>query len=150
MAFGATTYADPAAARSNFLNRLRERGFSSAYLAVLGGMDELNAAVLLSILEDGTPAIGASGTPLTQIRVYSQSITPASVAAATAAEQTFTITGLATTDKVAMNPAATGNATGVCSCRVTAANTIGITFVNPTAGALTPGAGTYTFIAFRS
>jgi len=96
--------------------------------------------------------IGATGTatPITQIRVYSQTITPASVAAATVAEQTFTVTGLATTDKVMVNPAATGNATGIAGARVSAANTLAVAFVNPTAGALVPGAGTYNIIAFRS
>ena len=35
--------------------------------------------------------IGASGTAITQIRVYSQTITPASVAANVCAEQTFNV-----------------------------------------------------------
>lgn len=91
-----------------------------------------------------------SGTTLTGIVVYSQTITPASVAAAVAAEQTFTVTGLTTADKVFINPAATGNATAVAAARVSAANTLAITFVNPTAGALTPGAGTYSIVAIRS
>lgn len=113
---------------------------------------EAIASIVANMIRNGFPtvAIGTAGTPVTQIRVYSQSVTPASVSPATAAEQTFTVTGLTTADKVFMNPAATGNATGVCSCRVTASNTIGITFVNPTAGALTPGSGTYTFVAIRS
>lgn len=94
--------------------------------------------------------VGASGTPLTQVRRFSQTITPASVGAAVAAEQTFTVTGLAVGDSVIVNPAATGNATAVAGARVSAANTLAIQFVNPTAGALTPGAGTYTILAFRA
>lgn len=94
--------------------------------------------------------IGASGTPVTQIRVYSQTVTAASVAAATVAEQTFTVTGLTTADKVIVNPAATGNATGIAGARVSAADTLAIAYVNPTAGALIPGAGTYKIIAIRS
>lgn len=93
---------------------------------------------------------GATGTPIIATRVYSQTITPASVAAATVAEQTFTVTGLTTADKVFINNAATGNATGIAGCRVSAANTLAISFVNPTAGALTPGAGTYNIVAMRS
>lgn len=93
--------------------------------------------------------VGA-GTPITKIVAYSQALTPASVAAATVAEQTFTVTGLATTDKVVVNPAATGNATGIAGARVSAADTLAIAFVNPTAGALVPGAGTYNILAFRS
>lgn len=94
--------------------------------------------------------VGAAGTVLTQVRRFSQTITPASVGAAVAAEQTFTVTGLAVGDTVIVNPAATGNATAVAGARVSAANTLAIQFVNPTAGALVPGAGTYTIIAFRA
>lgn len=94
--------------------------------------------------------IGGAGTPITQIRVYSQTITPASVAAQSAAEQTFTVTGLALTDKVFVNPAATGNATGIAGARVSAANTLAISYVNPTIAALTPAAGTYKITAMRS
>ena len=44
----------------------------------------------------------------------------------------------------------TGNATGIGGFRVSAANTLAIQYINPTAGALTPGAGTYNILAFRS
>lgn len=91
-----------------------------------------------------------AGTQLTQVRVYSQSLTPVSVAAATAAEQTFTVTGLTTADKVIVNPNATGAGVALASARVSAANTLALTYVNPTAGALTPAAGTYTIVAIRS
>lgn len=101
-------------------------------------------------LLQGGVNIGATGTLLTQAIVYSQTITPASVAAATVAEQTFTVTGLATTDKVVVNHAATGNATGIAGVRVSAPNTLAISYVNPTVGALTPAAGTYLILTFRS
>lgn len=94
--------------------------------------------------------VGASGTPITQVRVYSQTITPASVATVTVAEQTFTVTGLTTADKVIVNPAAISNAIGICGFRVSAADTLAVRFVNPTAGSLTPTAGTWTILAFRS
>lgn len=94
--------------------------------------------------------IGASGTLLTQGKVYSQTITPASVAAATIAEQTFTVTGLTTADKVIVNPAATGNSTAAVSFRVSAADTLAVQFANTTVGALTPGAGTWNIVALRS
>jgi hypothetical protein len=77
--------------------------------------------------------------------VISQTLTPASVGAATSAEQTFTVAGLVTTDIVIVE-GNTGNATGIVGARVSAANTLAIKFVNPTAGALTPGAGTYRII----
>jgi hypothetical protein len=94
--------------------------------------------------------IGSGGTPLTKAVVYTPSITPASVAAAIVAEQTFTVTGLTTADKVIVNPPAIANATGIAGARVSAADTLAIRFVNPTAGALVPSSGTYTVIAFRS
>lgn len=97
-----------------------------------------------------TLGIGSSGTELTQVKAYSQTITPASVGAATVAEQTFTVTGLTTADKVIVNPAAISNATGIVGFRVSAADTLAVRFVNPTAGALTPTAGTWTILAFRS
>lgn len=104
---------------------------------------------VLQLLQGGA-TLGASGTLITQIVVYAQTITPASVAAATVAEQTFTVTGLTTADKVVVNHAATGNATGIAGVRVSAANTLAVSYVNPTAGALVPAAGTYLILAFRS
>lgn len=91
-----------------------------------------------------------SGTAITKVVVYSQTITPASVATVTVAEQTFTVTGLTTADTVVVNPAAISNAVGIVGARVSAADTLAVRFVNPTAGALTPTAGTWTILAFRS
>lgn len=98
----------------------------------------------------GTLKIGASGTAISQTRVYSQTITAASTAAASAVEQTFTVTGLTTADKVTINPPALSNSCVPVCCRVTAADTLGITFMNPTAGSLTSTSGTYQIVAVRS
>lgn len=96
--------------------------------------------------------VGASGTAVTQIRVYSATIDPAPVAAATCAEQTFTVTGLTTADKVIVNGPAGWATTGigVVNARVSAADTLALTFVNPTAGALDAASGTVAVIAIRS
>ena len=75
--------------------------------------------------------------------VIAVSFSAAQVGAATTAEQTVTVSGVAVGDFVSVNPPANTKATAVAGARVTAANTVGITFVNPTAGALTPDAGTY-------
>jgi hypothetical protein len=96
-----------------------------------------------------TLAVGG-GTMITDIAVYPVSLTPASVGAATTAEQTFTVTGLATNDKVFVNGPAPTAGTGIVGARVSAANTLAITFANVTAAALTPAAGTYTILAIRS
>lgn len=92
----------------------------------------------------------APATFATQIKVYSQTITPASVAANLCAEETFTVTGLTTDDKVVYNPVAAGNASSATQWRVSAANTLAVTYCNPTAGALVPGAGTAEIVAIRS
>jgi hypothetical protein len=90
------------------------------------------------------------GTPITKTVVYTPTLTPASVAAATVAEQTFTVTGLTTADTVSINVPSIANATGIAGVRVSAADTLAIRFVNPTAGALTPTSGVYRIIAHRS
>lgn len=105
---------------------------------------------MATTLLPGGLKLGRSGTAITQARVFSQTITPASVAAATVAEQTFTVTGLTTADKVVVNPAAIANAVGIVGARVSAADTLAVRFVNPTAGALVPTAGSWTILAFRS
>jgi hypothetical protein len=90
--------------------------------------------------------IGTSGTAITQQTVYTPTLTPAAVSAGAPAEQTFAVTGLATTDTVTVN--APGAA--VFNSRVSAANTLAITFMPPAAGSYTPPAGTYRIVAIRS
>lgn len=82
--------------------------------------------------------------------VLTVSLTPASVGAHTSAEQTFTVSGLAVGDFVAVS-GSTGNASAISGARVSAANTLAIRFINPTTGgALTPAAGDYLVFVARS
>lgn len=90
------------------------------------------------------------GTAVTKIAVYTATLTSTSVAAATTAEQTFTVNGLTTTDKVIVNGPTPTAGTGIVNARVSAANTLAITFINTTEAAATPATGTYTIIAIRS
>ena len=85
----------------------------------------------------------------TAMRIFEASIAPASVAANVAAEQTFTVNGLSTNDGVFISPVATGNATMAGQARVSAADTLAVTYTNPTAGALTPATGTMRILAVR-
>lgn len=80
---------------------------------------------------------------------YTASLTPAQVAANTTAEQTFTVNGLAaTTWAVTVNKPTAQAGLGIVGARVTAANTIGITFSNNTAAPITPTGGeTYIVMA---
>lgn len=82
------------------------------------------------------------------------SLTPASVGAAATAEQTFNpgaFAGILATDNVMLLTApARTNSILIGSCRVSALGTIAVNYVNPTAGALTPPAGTYAFMVLRA
>lgn len=93
-----------------------------------------------------------SGSWKLPIKKYSISITPSSVTAQLTAEQTFTCSGLASaTDTIigVSGPAPTAG-TGIVGWRCSADNTVAITFTNPTAGNLTPAAGTYIVFAHRA
>jgi len=84
-----------------------------------------------------------------KVRTYEVSLNPASVAANTVAEQTFTVTGLTTKDIITVNsPALTAGLT-VTSERVSAANTLALTFFNNTGGAIDEASGTYKILAIR-
>ena len=83
--------------------------------------------------------------------VISVSLTPVEVATVVAAEQSFTINGLKEGDIISgfHLAGAIGTACSATSARVSAANTLSVIFNNPTAGNLTPTAGTYKFILSR-
>lgn len=72
-------------------------------------------------------------------------LTPASVNAATSAEQLFTVPGVLLGDQISgvSLQAAWPNLTDIVNYRVSANNQIGVTFQNGTVGALVPPAGTY-------
>jgi hypothetical protein len=86
------------------------------------------------------------------ISVVSVALTPSAAGAATATEQTFTVPGVLASDVVlSVNKPTAQTGLVAVSARVTAANTVGIVFVNPTAGSITPTAGeTYKFILARA
>jgi len=77
-------------------------------------------------------------------------LSPAQVNTITAPEQTFTVPGLLVGDFVYVIKPTAQAGLGIAGARVSAANTLGITFVNPTAGNITPTAGeVYTIIVAR-
>lgn len=82
--------------------------------------------------------------------LVSLSLTPAAVGAATAAKQTFTVAGLKVGDQVAILSNPIANSVALAQAEVSAANTLRCMFVNPTAGSLTPTAGTYTFLVLKA
>jgi hypothetical protein len=85
-------------------------------------------------------------------QVGSVTFTSAAVGAISITEQAVTITGLTPNDLVAVmaNTAPTANVGNLGTGRVTAANTLQLRYINPTAGSLTPPASSvYFFMAFQ-
>ena len=75
---------------------------------------------------------------------------PAAVATITTAEQTVTVTGVKVGDFViAMKPTHTTGVT-IGNVRVSAADTVAIQFVNPTAGSVDPASETWQFLVIRT
>ena len=83
------------------------------------------------------------------MEIYSQALDVASVAANTSAEQTFTVQGLTTDDIVIVNKPSLDAGLAVGNARVSAADTLALTFINSTSGAVDPGSETYKILAFR-
>lgn len=91
------------------------------------------------------------GTTMTQVRVYTPSLTPGQLAAAIGVtEQTFSVTGLTTADKVIVNGPGPAALCPLVTARVSGADTLALGFVDLTIALCTPAAGTYTVVAFRS
>lgn len=82
---------------------------------------------------------------------FGASKTWSEVATITTSEQTVTVPGLKTTDKILGISKPTEQAgLAVTNGRVSAANTLSVQFVNPTAGGITPTAlETYTALVVR-
>lgn len=99
----------------------------------------------------GGVQVGTAGSTFSQVLIIPGAITPAaSSASVQTTEQTFTYTGLATTDKVFLiNSVAPTSLCPPTTVRVSAANTLAIGFTTLTASACTPAAGTYTVVAIR-
>ena len=77
-------------------------------------------------------------------------MSPSIVAANTTAEQTFTCPGLAVNDYVHVNKPTAQAGLGIVGCRVSAANTLAVTFSNNTVAGITPTASeTYLVLVHR-
>jgi hypothetical protein len=90
------------------------------------------------------------GTPTAPAAAYSAALAPASVAANTTAEQTFTVTGLVSATPVAISKPSSQAGLAIVGVRVSAANTLAITYQNNTAAAITPFAETYAVVNFAA
>lgn len=81
---------------------------------------------------------------------YEVTYDPASIAANTTAEDAVTVTGVAAGDEIlaVVKPTLTAGVAPV-HARVSAADTVQVTWVNATAGAVDPGSETYKFIVLK-
>jgi hypothetical protein len=95
-------------------------------------------------------AVSTIGGNVFAAGVLTTTIDLASVAAATSAAQTFTVPGLKLGDFVAAIAPSTLNAgLGIVNARVSATDTLSLTIMNATAGALDAASGTYTILVVR-
>lgn len=83
------------------------------------------------------------------VKTYSKAIDPTSVSANTTSEQTFTVKGLSTTDIVFANKPTHQAGLALTGCRVSAKDTLALTFMNTTAAGIDPASETYTIVAIR-
>lgn len=93
--------------------------------------------------------IGVIAGNAASINVIKSSLTPSAVSTITSPEQTFTVAGLKTTDTVFVTPPSNVNGVALTGARVSAADTLALKFVNPTAGSVTPAAGDYVITVIR-
>lgn len=77
------------------------------------------------------------------------SLTPASVGAATVADQNLSVAGVEVGDMIVCVQNPIVNAVAIVGCKCVTAGTVAATFCNPTAGALTPASGSYTFLIIK-
>jgi hypothetical protein len=100
-------------------------------------------------MQIGYATQAALGSVLIGLGKIPVSLAPLSVAGGATAEQIFTVAGLAVGDFVDLSPPAVTPGIGLGGARVSAANTLAVTFQNTTGGALTPPAGTYIVLVVR-
>lgn len=88
---------------------------------------------------------------INKLMIVSVALTPSAVGANTTAQQTFTAPGVKVGDVVvAVEKPSHQAGLGIVGFRVTAADTVGITFSNNTGAGITPTAGeTYDFVIAR-
>lgn len=88
-------------------------------------------------------------SPVAPLKLYSQSLAPVSVAALTTAEQTFTVTGLISGSVVHVNKPSATTGLGIVGMRVSATDTLAITYSNTSGSAIVPPTETYVIGNFQ-
>lgn len=84
-----------------------------------------------------------------KIQTFTVTLDVSSVSANTTSEQTVTVNGLTTQDIVYINKPSHTTGLGIVNCRVSAANTLAVTFMNTTGSPIDPGSEDYFVVAIR-
>lgn len=94
---------------------------------------------------------GVSGSSIQTIIRGQVTFDPASVAATTVADQTFTVTGALANDTVVINPPTTALTAGmlVCQAHVSAADTVKVRLYNTTGSPIDLASGSWTYCLIR-
>jgi hypothetical protein len=88
--------------------------------------------------------------PAAPVAVYAQALTPGAVPPNSTSSQAFTVTGIVANSLVVVNKPSWQQGLGLGGARVSGANVMELTFVNPTAATLTPTAGeVYSIMNFQ-
>lgn len=87
--------------------------------------------------------------PVAPLVLYTQTLTPSVVSANTTAEQTFTVTGLISGTPVWVNKPSYTTGLVIAGVRVSATNTLAITYGNLTSASITPPSEAYTIGNFQ-
>lgn len=87
---------------------------------------------------------------LVQMYKYDVAVDVTSVSANTTSEQTVTVTGVASNDIVVVVKPTHTAGLGIVNCRVSAKDTVAITFMNTTGSAIDPASETYTFLVIKA
>jgi len=126
-------------------------GQTASALTVMGGITATAAIAAGGIVTGSGGLVVGAGATLTLVTVYTPTLTPAACAASIGfQQQTFTVTGLTTADKIFVNGPAPAALAAMVAARVSAADTLALTFANLSAAANVPAAGVYTVLAIRS
>lgn len=88
-------------------------------------------------------SVGIISGNVAAMGIATVTIDPASVAINTTAEQDFTVPGLKAGDYVFVNKPSLSAGLGIAGARAKAANTLSLTFVNATAGAIDAASESY-------
>ena len=86
---------------------------------------------------------------ITRQNSFSVTFNPASVGANTVSRQTVSVPGLTTNDIILVNPPALTAGLELIGFRVSATDTVTLTFWNSTAGAIDEASGTYLIFSVR-